>query len=156
MDKKIKGAEREKWGNRKENRGNRIRGSGERESRTVGKLSEVYNLDGTVEIMKMEHKILQRIYGIGQLDWKDEVPSEQREIWMQCFRNIQDARSIKWQRAVVPINAVDPKRMRLIETNDGSQYGSACAVYAGFELPDGTYSSHLLFARSTINDPNYI
>ena len=121
----------------------------------VGKLSEVYNLDGTVEIMKMEHKILQRIHGIGQLDWKDEVPSEQREIWMQCFRNIQDARSIKWQRAVVPINAVDPKRMRLIETNDGSQYGSACAVYAGFELPDGTYSSHLLFARSTINDPNY-
>ena len=45
--------------------------------------------------------------------------------------------------------------MRLIETNDGSQYGSACAVYAGFELPDGTYSSHLLFARSTINDPSY-
>ena len=121
----------------------------------VGKISEVYNLDGTVEPMKIHHKILMRIYGINQLDWKDYVPVEQREVWMEVFKNIQDVRLIKWRRAVVPVDAVDPTKMRLIETNDGSQYGSSCAVYAGFLLKDGSYSCHLLFARSTINDPSY-
>ena len=121
----------------------------------VGKISEVYNLDGTVEPMKIHHKILMRIHEINQLDWKDYVPVEQREVWMKVFKNIQDARLIKWRRAVVPVDAVDPTKMRLIETNDGSQYGSSCAVYAGFLLRDGSYSCHLLFARSTINDPSY-
>ena len=55
----------------------------------------------------------------------------------------------------MPIEAIDPTKMRILETNDGSQYGSACAVYAGFQLKDGSFSSHLLFARSSINDPSY-
>ena len=122
-------------------------------SSAQGKVSEVYDLIGLVEPLKMGFKIKVRELITKDIGWKDMIPEEQRPEWIKIFSQIQDCRLLRSKRAVIPIDAVSPSKFRLIETHDGSQHGSATGVYAGFELKDGTFSCQLIFGRSALSDP---
>ena len=117
-------------------------------AQAVGKLAEMYDLTGIFMPVCMIGKILAR--QISHLEWADYVPEEMLDDWRSICKKIQDVRHIKVNRCILPKNAKNPKEVDLMEIHDGSQHSSATAVYARCELKDGSYSTRMLFSRSSL------
>ena len=84
-----------------------------------------------------------------KLDWDDEIPENLRQIWTSNFEMIQELKSIRYKRAVVPTDAVD-LNMETIDFSDASQKMMCIAIYVRFLRKSGEYSSQLLFSRTKI------
>ena len=56
---------------------------------------------------------------------------------------------IKYNRAIVPHNAKNLDIVTL-DAGDASSKLSCCAIYARFEINDGSFSCQLVFARSKV------
>ena len=115
----------------------------------VSKVSEVYDLTGKitpiVSAMKLDlHELVKR-----KLDWDDCVPNDLKQIWFQNFDTLQELNSIRWKRAVVPIDAVDLK-IETLDFGDASKNMSCSAIYARFKRKDGSFSCQLVLGRSKI------
>ena len=117
-------------------------------AQAVGKLAEMYDLTGVFMPICMIGKILAR--KISHLDWADYVPDEMLKDWLEIVKKIQNVRHIKIRRCVIPKNAKNPKEVDIMEVHDGSQHSSATAVYVRCELDDGSFSTKMLFSRSSL------
>ena len=69
---------------------------------------------------------------------------------MEICKKIQDIRHKKIRRCVIPSTAENVKTVDLMEIHDGSKEGAATVVYARSLLEDGTFSTRMLFSRSTL------
>ena len=83
------------------------------------------------------------------MDWEDALPAELKEIWVSNFGVIQELGEVRFQRAVVPEDAVSLD-ITTIDTADASEILICSAIYVRFELKSGDYSCQLMFARSKI------
>ena len=114
----------------------------------VGKLAECYDLIGLFMPLTVQGKIMAR--KIAYLDWAEYIPQELMKEWHEICKKIQDVRHKKIRRCVIPSTAENVKIVDLMEIHDGSKEGAATVVYARSLLEDGTFSTRMLFSRSTL------
>ena len=112
------------------------------------KIAEFYDPCGFWEPYKLQLKLDNSM--LNGYDWDSPLESELEELWKQRFQEFLSIPSLKAPRCLVPDNAVDPDKIRLIAISDAAEKAGGVAIYAGWELPDGTYSCQLLLAKSKI------
>ena len=115
----------------------------------VSKVSAVFDLTGKITpitaTMKLDlHTLVKR-----GLDWDDMLHDELRPIWVSHFEMMQEIGKIKFQRAVVPEDAINLD-IQTIDAADASQKLACVAIYARFLKKDGTHSCQLIFSRSKL------
>ena len=77
-----------------------------------------------------------------KLDWDDKLPDELRKIWVSNFELMQEIANIKFNRAVVPIDAY--LNIETIDTREASKDLICIAIYARFERNNGGFSCQLI------------
>ena len=83
------------------------------------------------------------------LGWDDVIPENLRSVWKTNFEMIEELGRLKYRRVIVPANAKNLDIFTL-DAGDASSYLICAAIYARFELRDGTYSCQLVFSRTKI------
>ena len=119
-------------------------------AQVVGKVAELFDPNGLWMPVTMLGKILCRRYT--HLGWKDPIPDEDLEMWLDFVKLVQDVRSISIDRCTISADSVG--KVELLAVNDGSQHGCAATVYLRTQLKSGSYSSKLLFSRSALCPPD--
>ena len=94
---------------------------------------------------KLDLSHLHRIH----LKWGDEIPENLRSIWSSNYEMMKEMSHLKWKRAIVPITAKNLKIFTL-DASDASPSIACVAIYARFELVDGSFSCQLVLARTKI------
>ena len=113
----------------------------------VSKVAEIYDLVGKITpltaMMKCDlHELVSR-----KLDWDDIIPDSLRHIWESHFDIIQNIKGIKFNRAVIPDDAISLV-INTIDTGDASHHLACAAIYARFKRKSGNYSCQLIFSRT--------
>ena len=86
--------------------------------------------------------------------WNDAVPLDIRKKWVQNFHKLEQLRGIKFQRAVMPMEALDG-RMHMINAGDTAKHHIKVAgVWVRFRLKSGKFSCQHLIGRSMLGDEN--
>ena len=119
-------------------------------AQVVGKVAELFDPNGLWMPVTMLGKILCRRYT--HLGWKDPIPDEDLEVWLDFVKIVQDVRSISIDRCAISADSVG--QAELLAVNDGSQHGCAATVYLRTQLKNGSFSSKLLFSRSALCPPD--
>ena len=95
--------------------------------------------------MKIElHTLVKR-----GLSWDYVIPDYLRSVWISHFKVMQEIDYLKFQRAVVPEDAVNLE-LNTIDAADASNKMAYIALYARFLRRNGTYSCQLVFFRSKV------
>ena len=115
----------------------------------VAKVAEIFDLIGRITPitagMKLDlHTLVQR-----KLDWDDTIPDDLRQIWESHFQMMTEISDIKFNRAVVPDDAVSLD-INTIDTGDSSKFIACIATYVRFKRKCGNYSCQLVFSRSRL------
>ena len=115
----------------------------------VLKVAEIYDLVGKITpltaMMKCDlHELVTR-----KLDWDDRIPDSLRHVWKSHFEMIQNIKGIKFNRTVVPYDAISLD-INTIDTGDASHNLACAAIYAQFKRKSGNYSCQLIFSRSKL------
>lgn len=116
----------------------------------VSKVAELYDPVGLWEPYKLQLKL--EISLINSMAWDTPLPPELQNHWKQRFNEFLDIPTIFVNRCVIPENAIDPSKIRLICLSDAAVYAGGAAIYAGYELPDGSFSCQLLTSKSQLMD----
>ena len=114
----------------------------------LSKLAEIYDPVGLWEPYKLQLKLDSNC--LSGLDWDVELEPELQEMWGDRFKEFLDIPQMDAPRCIIPIDAVDPNKIRLLCVSDAAESAGGCAIYAGLRKQDGTYSCQLLTARSKI------
>ena len=114
----------------------------------VSKMAELWDPIGLWEPYKLQLK-LDSTYLKG-MDWDVELPEDLQELWTKRFREMTQIPEFSAMRCVVPPDAIDPSKLRLLCLADAAEDAGGCCIYAGFLKSDGTYSCSLLLARSKL------
>ena len=105
----------------------------------ASKVAEVFDLTGRVApitaSMKMDLQELVRL----KLDWDDSIPDGLRPLWEANFNMIQDLRELRFNRTIVPADAVD-LNISTLDFADASKSMICSSIYARFKKKDGTFS----------------
>ena len=115
----------------------------------TAKVAEILDLTGMftpiVSAMKMDlHELVSR-----KLDWDDQVPVTLQPVWIDHFKTMAEMGKFKFNRAVIPIDAVSTN-MNLLSFGDASRYAICIAIYARFRRRNGQHSCQLVFGRSKL------
>lgn len=116
----------------------------------VAKMGEIYDPLGLWEPFKLQLKL--DIAALNGTDWDTPIAEDYRDLWISRFRELTEIPSLEVPRCVVPVNAIDPKAIRLLGVSDAAESAGGAAIYASYMLSDGTYSCQLLVAKSKLMD----
>ena len=84
-----------------------------------------------------------------RLDWDDPVPVELLDKWVTNVEKIQELASLQFQRAIIPVDAVNLD-IELLVATDASQNIGVVAVYARILRKTGVFSCQLVAGRSKL------
>ena len=115
----------------------------------VSKVSEIFDLTGKITPITAALKIDLRELTNRKLDWDDVIPDNLRPIWDSNFQLIQEINQLKFNRAIVPDDAVNLE-INTIDSGDASKSIVCVAIHARFLKKDGSYSCQLVFSRSRL------
>jgi len=115
----------------------------------MSKVAEVFDISGLITpitaTMKVDlHNLVQR-----RMDWDDVLPDSLRNIWLSHFEMLQEIKSIRFRRAVIPPDAINLE-MNTLDFGDASEDLVCAAIYARFQRKGGDYSCQLVFSRSRL------
>ena len=79
-----------------------------------------YDLCGKFAPLTMRFKKHLRLLILVSPDWDAPVPDEIRAQWIMNFSMMQETKDFWFCRSVVPIDAVDSKKMRIWILNDAA------------------------------------
>ena len=115
----------------------------------VGKVAEVFDLTGraTPLIAAMKLSLIDLVDR--NLSWDDALTNDLKDIWLSHFDMLEELKSVKFNRAVVPQDAVNLD-VNTIELGDASQRLACSAIYVRFARKCGIYSCQLIFSRSKL------
>ena len=85
-------------------------------------------------------------------NWDDAVAPELRSKWVQNFMRIEDLRGIKFNRAIMPLDAVDTK-LNILTGGDVAK-AKIVGCWGRFLRKNGKFSCQLLIGRSLIGNIN--
>ena len=114
----------------------------------MSKMAEMYDPCGFWEPYKLQLKLDNTL--LKGLDWDTPVTEEIASKWTKRFHEFLELPNLSAPRCVVPPDAVDPNKVRLLCVADAATEAGGTAIYAGFEKKDGTFSCSLLMAKSKI------
>ena len=114
----------------------------------ISKLAEMYDPCGFFEIYKIQWKLESR--HLSAYGWDEYLPEEVSDHWTERIKEMVELPQISWPRCVVPTDAKNPNKVRLIGVADAAADAAGCIVYASYEREDGSFSSELLTARSKL------
>ena len=84
-----------------------------------------------------------------KLGWDDHIPNDLKAVWIANFQTIQYLPNVRFNRAVVPENAINLD-IKTIDTGDASSSLACAVIYARFKKIDGTFSCQLIFTKSKL------
>ena len=113
----------------------------------VGVVYEIFDIVGKIAPLIASFKL--DIRDLSSFEWDEVLPENFRRVWESNIEMMQEIRNIRYQRAVIPEDAVDLS-IETIDTADASQTMICVAIYVRFKLRSGGYSCQLLFARTKI------
>jgi hypothetical protein len=112
----------------------------------LSRVAESYDPAGWYEPVKVNMKLW--LSALNTLGWNDPVPADFHETWVRLFSFLEDSRDIKIPRCVKPVGTNG--KARLLCLADAAEFAGGCAIYVGFEMPDGHYSCRLIYAKSRL------
>jgi hypothetical protein len=115
----------------------------------ASRVGEIYDPIGRVTPLTSGLKLDLHDLVLKKLDWDDEIPESLHKVWADNFEMIDEIKTIKFNRAVIPEDAVDTQ-LETIDAADASQKMICVAIYARFKRKSGAYSCQLVFSRSKI------
>ena len=97
----------------------------------VAKVAEVYDITGKVTPITAGMKLyLHNLIERG-LNWDDRIPEDLRHIWEDHFQMMEEISSIRYQRTIVPSDAVNLD-ISTIDFGDASKNIVCVAIYVRF------------------------
>ena len=115
----------------------------------ASKVAEIFDLTGKVTPLIASMKMdLQQLVS-RKLEWDDVIPNELRPLWEDHFTMIKEIRNLRFQRAIVPVDALNLE-VQTIDFGDASESMICSCVYARFRRKSGDYSCQLVLSRSKI------
>ena len=96
----------------------------------VSKVAEIFDPLGRVTPLTSGLKLDINELTLRKLDWDDQIPEDLRQIWLLNFEMIKEIGGIRFNRAIVPEDAIDMK-IETIDTADACQNdlcSDICAV----------------------------
>ena len=115
----------------------------------ASKLGEIFDLTGICAPLIAGMKTDLHELNTRKLDWGDVLPNEFHQQWHSHFHMMTEIKNLRYQRAVVPQDAVDLNATTL-EFGDASQALVCVAIYIRFKRTNGEFSCQLIFAKSRL------
>ena len=115
----------------------------------VAKVAEIFDISGKLTPITAAMKLDLHELVLRKLDWDDVIPDTLRPIWNSHFEMMTEIHNIKFNRAVIPEDAVD-HNAETLEFGDASKQIACVAVYARFKRQHGTFSCQLVFGISKL------
>ena len=84
-----------------------------------------------------------------EASWDKPIAGYLRDTWTQNFKIIEEVRDFEFVRCPIPKGAVNIKKMRIWLLTDAAE-GIIMPAYAGYEMPDGSWSCSHIFAKNTL------
>jgi Pao retrotransposon peptidase len=97
------------------------------------------------ESLRLQTKIA--FQKMSSLNWKDPVPDDLNDAWIEYFVALESARGLQIPRSVIPDTASPKWKIRLICLSDTAEGAGGTAIYGGIELTD---LSHLTSCWPTV------
>ena len=118
----------------------------------VSKVGEIFDITGKLTPITASFKLdLRNLVELG-LSWDDAIPDNLRPIWEDNFTMMQEIKNVRYQRTIVPSDAVN-LNINTVDFGDASKQMAAVAIYARILRKNGEYSSQLIFSRSKVISP---
>ena len=115
----------------------------------LSKVAEIFDPLGRVTPLTSAMKLDIRELTLLNLDWDHVIPDAMREVWRSNFEMMEEIGSLRFQRAVIPEDAIDTC-VDTIDVGDASQTMICVAIYARFKRKSGGFSCQLVFSRSKV------
>lgn len=115
----------------------------------VSKASEIFDPTGKITPITAGFKLDISVLHQRSIDWDDPIPNELKEIWMANFELMKEIKDLKFERAVIPKDAVS-LNCETIETADAGESIICAAIYVRFKRRNGENSCQLIFSRSKV------
>ena len=119
----------------------------------ASRTGEIFDITGKVAPIIGTFKLgLHELTGTHKLKWDDVLLDNLREVCCTHFEMMEELKNIKFNRAVIPEDAVSEK-FHTIDFGDASTKILCVAIYARFLRKSREYSCQLLFSRTKIISP---
>ena len=116
----------------------------------ISKIAEFYDPVGIWEPLKLQLKLEAAM--LNCMEWDELLPEELQLEWQCRLKDFLDIPSLEVDRCVIPKGAKDPESVQLLCFSDAAVAAGGAAVYARYELDNGSYSCQLLTAKSKMMD----
>ena len=115
----------------------------------VSKVCEIFDIIGKLTPLTAAMKLDLHELVPQKLDWDDKIPDNLPPIWESHFQMVNEIKTLKYQMAVIPEDAIDIQ-LETLDFGDANREIACIAIYARFRRKDDTYSCQLVFARSRL------
>ena len=112
-----------------------------------GKVGEIFDLTGKVAPIVAGMKLDLR--NLRKLQWEDTIPDALRQCWTSNFELIKELPTLRYQRCVIPEDAVSLE-METLEFGDSSESLACAAIYVRLKRANGMYSCQLILGRTKL------
>ena len=113
----------------------------------ISMIAQFWEPSGIWEPYKLQLKLdAQGLSGIG---WDTPLSSEMQEYWLSRFQEFLELPNLSVPRFILPDGAL-PEKIRLLCISDAAEFAGGGAIYAGVELPNGSFSCKLLTSKSRL------
>ena len=109
----------------------------------------VFDLVGRVAPLLAEMKLDLHDLVKMNLKWDDSLPDNLRPLWESHFEMVQELKTLRYNRAIVPEDAVS-LNLDTVDFGDASGRLLCIAIYARFLRKNGEYSCQLVLARTRL------
>ena len=116
---------------------------------SVSKECEIFDITGKITTLTAAMKLDLHELVLQKLDWNDKIPDNLQPIWESHFQMMNEIKTLKYQRAVIPEDAIDTQ-VNTLDFRDASREIACIAIYARFKHKDGSYSYQLVFTWSRL------
>ena len=115
----------------------------------ASKLGEIYDLPGFATPLVAGMKMDLHELNVRKLDWDDILPNNLQQVWRDHFDMMSEINNLRYQRAVIPDDAVSLD-VSTLDFGDASTSLVCAAIYVRFEKKNGEFSCQLIFSRSKL------
>ena len=116
----------------------------------ISKFSSVFDMYGKLEPVRAKMKLDARSATEETTGWDGEVTQNLRDRWCENFWRLQKLKGLKFQRARVPVDAVDTN-LYLVGCVDAAAQLKIAGVWARFKRKNGKFSCQLVIGRSLLS-----
>jgi hypothetical protein len=113
----------------------------------LGRAAEFFDPLGLFDPVKLNLKLA--LSELNHLLWDQPVPWEHHDRWRTLLTFMEAVAEVELPRCIRPLDAIGPN-IRLLCLADAGERAGGCAIYAGYQMPDGHYSCQLVYATSKL------